>query len=421
MTLLRIFGSEYSFFPSEIAYALSGLLATIAAVLIFPNVRSSAKIQVGTLVVIGLLLMIYANLQGESIDLIQAISRNTLLLTMILSVGFLKLLLDLDSGEDALPRGRKAHLNTLINLGFFGSIINISAPIMICDRISQERPVDLFATGAITRVFGACSCWSPYFAGTALILTLVPDVSLLVVMLTGFPMLLIMIFTTHTAAVIRHKDKINNFIGYPVALSKLWIPILLTFLVVATNAVNPALPILVVISLSALVITAVMLFFKSGLTQSLAQLKSHTTTGLAKSANELLLFMAAGILASGISAFLNSTDFQISLSHYTVQAASIMLAAMLLIAAMGIHPVIQVSVLTPLLLPIDPNPELLAMTFLFSWGLGIAASPLGGTHLVIQGRYGISAWQGAKQNWPYIIPMYFVAVFLLAGQSYFSS
>jgi len=420
MIFLRVIGSENSFFPSELAYAVSGILAMFAAMLLFPDVRSSAKIQVCVLISIGFSLMLYAHYHGESIDLIKALSRNTLLLTMILSVGFLKLLLDLDSGKDPLPKGKRAHLNTLINLGLFGSVINISAPIMICDRISQERPVDMFTTGAITRVFGACSCWSPYFAGTALILTLVHDVNLLIVMLTGLPLLIITILTTHWMAAYRHKDQIDRFIGYPVALSKLWIPIFLTIVVVASNAMMPMLPILVVISLGAIALTVAMLMIKSGFFKALEQLKHHTSDGLSKSANELLLFMAAGILASGITAFLSSTEFQIGLSEYTLKAACFMLAAMLLTAAAGIHPVIQVSVLTPLLLPINPDPELLAMTFLFSWGLGIAASPLGGTHLVIQGRFGISAWDGARQNWPYIFPMYFVAIGLMAILSRFS-
>jgi hypothetical protein len=90
---------------------------------------------------------------------------------------------------------------------------------------------------------------------------------------------------------------------------------------------------------------------------------------------------------------------------------------MILTAAAGIHPVIQISVITPLLLPIDPDPELLAMTYLFAWALGNAASPLSGTHLMLQGRYNIPAWRLAVQNWPYVIPMYFVAIGLLALQT----
>jgi len=38
---------------------------------------------------------------------------------------------------------------------------------------------------------------------------------------------------------------------------------------------------------------------------------------------------------------------------------------------------------------------------------------LSGTHLVFQGRYGVSAWQLAKNNWTFVFWMYFIAIGLL--------
>ncbi len=414
MILLRVFGSEQSESITLLLDAACGIVAVLAAVLLFPNLRNSAKIQVGVLFTVGAVLLLYAYSQGGSFSLVNALSRNTVLLTMIMSVGFLKLLLDLEPTKGLLPRGPKAHLNTLISLGLFGSVINISAPIMMCDRLAEEQPVDLFTARSMTRVFCACSSWSPYFGGTALILTLVDNVSLAAVMLTGLPLLLITIVVTHVVALYKHKERVDQFAGYPLAPSKLWLPVALTITVVLTQALMPSLPILVVISFSALLLSSGVLLFRLGLNKGGRALQNHITTGLPRSSNELLLFLSAGVLATGLSAYLATSNFQITLSEYTLSAACLTLAAMIVTAAAGIHPVIQISVLTPLLLPINPDPELLAMTYLFSWGLGNAASPLSGTHLIFQGRYGISAWQGAVQNWPYVVPMYFVAIGLMA-------
>ena len=126
------------------------------------------------------------------------------------------------------------------------------------------------------------------------------------------------------------------------------------------------------------------------------------------------MFLSAGVFATGLTAFVESIHFQLSLPSYTLQAACLTLASMIAIAAVGIHPVIQISALTPLLLPINPDPELLAITYLFAWALGTCASPLAGTHLIIQGRYGIPAWKGAVQNWPFVAIMYFVGIGLMA-------
>ena len=83
---------------------------------------------------------------------------------------------------------------------------------------------------------------------------------------------------------------------------------------------------------------------------------------------------------------------------------------MVMLAALGIHPVILISSFTPLILSLDPNPNLLAVTYLFAWNLGTCSSPLSGTHLVFQGRYGIPSWKAAMWNWPYAVVMWLIAV-----------
>ena len=414
MLLVRILGSTQNIIPTIALDAAAGVLAISAALLLFPTLRISAKVQVGILFSIGAGLLLYAHSKDGSFSLIQAFSRNTLLLTMIMSVGFLKLLLDLEPTQAKLPTGAKPYLKTLIGLGLFGSVINISAPIMMCDRITKEQPIDLFTARSMTRVFCACSSWSPYFGGTALVLTLVDNVSLIAIMLTGLPLMVLTIIGMYFTAIIRHTDRVSRFTGYPLSASKLWLPIALTLTVLLTQALIPTLPILIVISFSALLLTAGVMIYRLGLNNGSMHLHKHVVSGLPASANELLLFISAGVLATGLTAFLSISNFQISLTDYTLGTACLTLAGMILIAGIGIHPVIQISVLTPLLLPINPDPELLAMTYLFSWGLGNASSPLSGTNLIFQGRYGISAWQGAIHNWPYVIPMYFVAITLMA-------
>lgn len=418
MILLRLLDGVWST-PERLPYLLSGICAMSAGVLLFIDIRGSARIQVALLFTIGSLLLLYAHRQNTSFSLVETLSRNTLLLTMIMSVGVLRLLLDAKTKRDALPRGRKAFFNTLLSIGVFGSVINISAPIMICDRIAEERPIDLFMAGITTRIFCACSSWSPYFGGAALILTYVHGVRLIEVMSTGLPLLISSIAGVYVISLIRHPKLVTDFVGYPMSIPKLWLPVTLTAVVLIAQALLPELNILVVIALSALLLTISVLCVQKGFVSASRSLTQYVVTQLPRSANELLLFLSAGVLATGLTAFVESTDFQLSLSSYTLQIASMTLASMIIIAAAGIHPVIQISSLTPLLLPSNPDPELLAITYLFAWALGTCASPLAGTHLIIQGRYGIPAWKGAVQNWPFVFVMYFVGIGLMALHTQF--
>ena len=87
---------------------------------------------------------------------------------------------------------------------------------------------------------------------------------------------------------------------------------------------------------------------------------------------------------------------------------------MILLAVLGVHPVVTVSGATPLVLSMSPDPNLLACVYLLAWSLGTCASPLSGTHLVFQGRYGVSNWRAAASNWPFVAVLYVAAVPFLA-------
>ena len=73
-----------------------------------------------------------------------------------------------------------------------------------------------------------------------------------------------------------------------------------------------------------------------------------------------------------------------------------------------------------MILTLDPDPNLLAITYLLGWNLGTCCSPLSGTHLVFQGRYDIPSWKAAMWNWPYALIMYgFAVIWLQLLEEYF--
>ena len=396
----------------------SGLFGFAAAVLLLPDTNTAQRIQLGILVSLGVVLFFVGVSRGAQVNWSGILSQNTGLLSMVLSVGLLRLIIAKDSEKRAteiekLPIGRKAFAQTLMSVTLFGSVINISAPILISDRLTLNRSMDYFTAGTLVRAYSACAAYSPFFACMAVALTAVGDFDMLSVMASGLPLTIASVVVLYLNALWFHPKKMDAFYGYPIRLESLFVPFVLTLMVFLSSLVFPSIPVLTIIALSSIVLTATLLLYRQGASFTAQRFSSFVTTDLPRALNELQLFISAGILASGLQAMVQAGSLSAPVGEFTSSSASVLLAVMIIVSAMGIHPVIQIAAVTPLILVSNPDPELLGLTYLFSWALGTQASPLSGTNLIMQGRYGIVAWRGAVQNWPFVAIMYCFAVMLL--------
>lgn len=388
---------------------IAGLAAWGAALLLFADTSRILKIQVSLILLAGFGLIAYARQQNAAVDPDLLISSSTGLMTMIASVGFLRLVMIPESQqEEDLPVGRKAFWQTLLGLNLSSSVINISAPILISDRIHRKCPLERFTAQTFTRVFCGVSSWSPFFGAMAVVLTYVSDASLLWIIAAGFPFMLVGLVGVYIEARLRYPDEVEKFVGYPTHLSALKVPAILIVTVTLMSQLLAETSILVLIAISALLVTVSVLTARIGLGQSLARLREYVFEGLPRIVNELCLFLAAGVLAAGISALILHGVFDNPFDQFDSISAAEVLAIMVLCAFCGIHPIIMISSVTPMILTLKPDPNLLAVTFLFAWHLGTCSNPLSGTSLVFQGRYGIASWKIAFWNWPYAIAMLLV-------------
>ncbi len=393
---------ELAFNPLWIA----GIAAWSAAGLLFIDTPGVLKIQVSLILLTGIGLIIYAGRQSAVVDLDIVISANAGLMTMIAAVGFLRLVVVPDTAQnEPLPVGRKAFLQTIFGLNIAASVINISAPILIADRIHQQRPLKRFTAQTLTRIFCGVSSWSPFFGAMAVVLTYVSDASLPWIIVAGFPFMLVGFIGVYAEARLRYPAETENFVGYPTHLKALKVPVILIITVVLMSQSMPMIPTLVLIALSALMVTSSVLLTRYGMAASIRRLQAYVVTGLPRIVNELCLFLAAGVLAAGISALILQGVFDNPFEQFDAITAAEVLALMLICAFVGIHPIIMISSFTPMILTLNPDPNLLAATFLFAWHLGTCSNPLSGTNLVFQGRYGIPSWKLAFWNWPYAFVM----------------
>ena len=399
---------------------IAGAGAWLAALLLIVDTTRVLKLQVALILLLGGGLIWYARQRAAPVDLDIVISSSTGLMTMIASVGFLRLVV-IPEGEarEPLPVGRDAFLRTLLGLNIASSVINISAPILIADRIHQQRPLARFTAQSFTRVFCGVSSWSPFFGAMAVVLTYVSDASLGWIIVAGFPFMLIGLLGVYVEARLRHADEVDNFVGYPTHLAALRVPaLLIATTVVAAHALDNT-PILVDIALCALLVTGVLLIWRHGPGGALARLRAHVQNGLPRIVNELCLFLAAGVLAAGISALIGHGLVANPFSSFDAWTAAQVLAIIIACAVCGIHPIVMISSFAPMILTLDPDPNLLAATFLFGWHLGTCSNPLSGTNLVFQGRYGIPGWKIAFWNWPYAATMLVVATLWLQAVARF--
>jgi len=411
ITILNSFDlSGGGFIPLWIA----GIASWFAAMLLFIDTSRILKIQVSVILFAGIAMMLYAQGQAALSDPGSVISSNTGLLTMIASVGFLRLAMIPDNlQEESLPVGPRAFLQTIIGLNISSSIINISAPILIGDRIHRKRPLQRFSAQTFTRIFCGVSSWSPFFGAMAVVLTYVSDASLVWIIVAGFPFMLVGAIAVYIEARLRYPDEVENFVGYPTHLAALKIPAMLIITVVTLSQLIPDIPILLLISISALLVTSTTLLLRNGFTGTVARLRDYCNEGLPRMVNELCLFLAAGVLAAGISALIHNGVVDNPFTQFDAISAAEVLAIMLFCAICGIHPIIMISGFAPMIMTLDPDPNLLAVTFLFAWHLGTCSNPLSGTNLMFQGRYSIPGWKLAFWNWPYAILMLLVGALWL--------
>ena len=389
---------------------IPGVFGWIAAILLIDRIKPAQRWQIAAIAVFGAAIHFVAISRGADVDFGRIIGINTGLISMIAAVGFLRLVVSPGQADEKLPVGNRSYYRTMAGVWLFGSVINISAPIIFADRLAQRDGLGRLAAQSIVRVFTSCSGWSPFFGGMAVVLTYVPNVNLGLVMLLCLPFSLLGLAIVLAEGRIRFGEEVRRFRGYPVRFSSLWVPAVLAFVVMLLSWLAPSWSVLTHISIAALAVSIIGLKIWRSWSELIQELTRHVTNHVPGMINELSLFLVAGILATGLASFLASDIGLIPRSEFALSQAIVLLGVMVLLAVAGVHPVVTISGATPILLSFDPNPNLLAIVYLLAWSLGTCASPLSGTHLVFQGRYGISNWRAAVGNWNYVAVMYIAAL-----------
>lgn len=382
----------------DLAMWLSGAVAWLAALLLWPRVTTAQRVQMVIIVSVGVVLASWAMLRGTPISLQQALGQNQLILAMLAAVSFLKLVNRPVVAGEQVPVGRAAFLRTLLGLHLFGATLNITAVVIFADRLAAQAPFTRLQALMISRGFCLSVMYSPFIAGMGMALALAPGSRLEVLALAGIPLSVVGLGLTYLLLARTDKGAIETFRGYPIHLESLWLPLVLAVSVLGLHRLYPSLSVLTLISVSAPVLVALVVCRQRGLRGGARRLADHVHHGLPDMSGELLLFLGAGVLAAGLTSVFASFGNHVPFETFDATAAVTTLALIVVAGGIGIHPIVCVSFLAPMLAPIEPDPNLLALVFVSGWAIGCTVSPFSGTNLTMQGRYGISTWAITRGN-----------------------
>ncbi|WP_432698435.1 hypothetical protein ACQUQP_08855 [Marinobacterium sp. YM272] len=377
---------------------LAGIPAWIALALLLRHQQRGQRTQRILLLAVGVLALVTSLLIGGDGAgyLLKALEANQMIIAMLVAVSFLRLvtLSGLETDEQ-LPPGARALNATLFGGHLIGSVINMSSVMILGDRLSAQRPLTPLQGLTLLRSFGNCAVWSPFFAAMGVVLISAPGASLSTLVLYGIPVAVIGLLLT-SWQIARHPE-VAETPGYPLHLGALWIPTFLAVLVIIAHQLWPDVSVITLVTLLSLLFTLLWLPVKSGRSAP-GILATHVRHGLPRLGGEVTLFVAAAVLAAGIGALLLSLDIRLAPAHFGLVAACSTLAVMIGLAMIGMHPVTSVVLAGSILMPSVDDPDLLGITLLLSWSLGVSLSPFSGVQISLQSRYGIGALTLLKLN-----------------------
>lgn len=403
------------FFP----YWLGGASVWLAGLILFFDLAIKQKKIILTIASLASISWFIAWQTDRLSNFIEVISINQTMIVMLIGVQFLQLVALPDSDEkDILPVGERGFIKSYLGVHLFCSVINLSVVLLVADRWAKKGKLSRNQLKLLTRGFCSAAHWSPFFAAFAAAMVFTPNATLSLVIPLGLVMAFAAFLLTWIEVKRDDDGSLENFVGYPMHFEALWLIVVLVSVVFVLHLMLPSIKVLLLIALSALSVSLLVLLARKGAVAAALDFEQHLRTKLPNMKSELLLFLIAGVLGAGVASALDGLSIAVPITQFDGVAALIILFFTLILALVGVHPVISIAVIGHWLADIQPDQTLLAIMFLMSWAIGASASPVSGVSLALQGRYDVSGWSISSWNLGYTIKMYGVACVVLLFTSY---
>lgn len=386
---------------------ISGACGWLGLITLLVSSAKSLFKQFFILSAVGLGFLGWAMTRDAELPLHRLLVQNNSLIVMLYCVGFLRLVASSAETDEELPKGALAYLKTLLGIHLLGAVINASILVLSSERLKSQNALNRRSLTVIARAFSMAALWSPFFAAMAVALTYAEGAELVPLMLTGLVLTVIAMTITILEQGGRGLSNFDEFRGYPTHLSNLMIPLLLATSVFVFHYLYPDLPVLMLVSATALVLTLVFVLQKQG-AHGGGTLVSHIKGSAPRMTRELSLFMGAGVLTVGLQAFFGTVEGILPFDEIAAGELSILLAISIGVSLVGVHPIITVAIIGPMVQPLQPEPNHLAILFLATWSFGVIANPYSGVNTILRGQWDAGSRQLIRWNLPYVVMMWVV-------------
>ena len=401
-----IFAALLLFLVSRLAPSLFILLALLFWLIViveWSRLSAGSRRQASFLLAAGIAALLFSAYHGVFLGWQKVLTQNLQLLPMFIAVSFLGLT-NPAAEDDNLPKGKRALVTTSVGTNLLGAVINLSILFVFGDRLERNNTLTKAQSIVLGRSFCAAAWWSPFFIAAGVALTYAPDMQYHRTLLPGLLMSGVAIcYSIMEVGFIRKLE----FTGYPVRGESLVVPFLLAVAVITGHHFFPEMGMILLICLISPP-AAILLMRKR---PRLPHLYDFISNRIRTTVSQMVLFLAAGVFSIGISSVIQVYPELFSFAGETFNHGLFAAVSALLIGLglIGVHPVVGISIISPLLLPRNPDNSRLACLVLTTRAVSTGSSPLSGVGLVLTGRYRISPRSILVNNFHYVVAMWVMA------------
>lgn len=389
--------------------AYTGMVAALAVAVLPTQLSKTLLWQCGLMLGVGFVLLIWMSFLGDKVQWHEALNSNIPLLLLFTSISFLRVL-PVKPAEHKQPTGFGAFIQTFLGTHFLSAIINMSGSVVVADYLNKDE--SLSKTLAILTMRAVCiaAYWSPFFGAMATVLHYLPDIDILALWVYSIPLTLFALLVSIFEAKYYDPDKLTTFKGYPIGIGPLFLPLSLLVTALIARMIWPDIAMVLLVSISALVIPCIMLLSQQGIIQSTKTVTKHVSLGLGNLRGEFLLFISAGVLGYGGTALLKHYPPMLPFEVFDAGVASVLLLVLLVVAMLGAHVLVGISISAPIILTTDPDTTLLALCYLSAWSIAAVMSPFSGLSLFFKGHYNLGLQQMISYHWRFGLVMTLAAM-----------
>lgn len=397
----------YVFYLLSVLFPFLLIVATFLAwmvpFLMWTGLDRSNRNQAIVLASLGIIGILFSSRHGIFLGWKQVFAINLPLLAMFVAVSFLSLT---SSGveDQELPKGKRAVITTAFGTHLLAAAINLSVLFVFGDRLQKKGRLSGNQMIILARSFCAAAWWSPFFVATGVALTYAPGMLWKKTIVPGIIMSIIAIgYSIFEVCFFRKSE----FYGYPLKADSLTVPLFLASAVICTHHFQPEISILLLICLISP--AGSLVFMKER--PRIVTLYNFINKKLVSVTSQFIMFLAAGLFSIGVKSITHVYPeiFHFTGSAFTATLFAIVLGSMILIGIIGVHPIISIAIVSPLLLPLNPDPSQLGFLFVTSWAVSTGSSPLSGVGLAMVCRYKASPRIIISDNFLYAIIMWAIS------------